>query len=524
MYAENLVNRDEVRARHIVVFTVWAWLFGWSAVLVYFWLHSIPFSIILTLTATGIGIWTLREMLRLARAEQSNSLARQLAARRNQELQRIHHLSTTLLSGDNLDTLNLQVAQATAELLSAEGGAIMLLVEEGRFLKFVAGSGPLAEVAGQLVPVEASIVGHAVLNDQALLIEDMETDPRNFAVEQLMGRSFSMAVMPLRSAGLVVGVLAAFNRLDGAHFTDHDLGLLQSLGDKVTIGLDRAGTIEELRRNERMLSSKNRELIRATQLKSEFLANMSHELRTPLNAIIGFSDLLLTEGLGALEAQQKDFLDSILRNGKHLLGLINDVLDLSKIEAGRMKLDISACDLRDLINSVLHDSSSLRAGKKQESLVQIEEGDNLVIQADSVRMRQIFLNLLSNASKFTGEGGMITISAVRTIAPMPTVVGQRKNDPMRLSNREVVWLSVSDTGTGIKAEHVGKLFDDFVQVDTSSTRAAQGTGLGLALCKRFVEMHEGQIGVASVFGVGSTFWCFLPVDGPAEARRSTGGS
>src|SRR6185295_7497515 len=155
------------------------------------------------------------------------------------------------------------------------------------------------------------------------------------------------AMVPLRSAGLVVGAVSAYNRRDGRPFTDHDRQLLQTLGDQVVLGLDRTTVLDELRRNERMLAAKNKELQRATQLKSEFLANMSHELRTPMNAIIGFSDLLLTEGLGPLQDQQREFLEAILRNGHHLLGLINDVLDLSKIEAGRMALTLAPCDVRD---------------------------------------------------------------------------------------------------------------------------------------------------------------------------------
>ncbi len=182
-----------------------------------------------------------------------------------------------------------------------------------------------------------------------MLVADMERDPRNHPHEQLAGRLTCSAMVPLRSAGLVVGAVCAYNRRDGRPFTEHDRQLLQNLGDQVVLGLDRTTVLEELRRNERMLATKNTELQRVTKLKSEFLANMSHELRTPLNAIIGFSDLLLTEGLGPLEEQQKEFLEAILRNGRHLLGLINDVLDLSKIEAGRMTLSLAPCDVRDAV-------------------------------------------------------------------------------------------------------------------------------------------------------------------------------
>jgi protein-histidine pros-kinase len=245
---------------------------------------------------------------------------------------------------------------------------------------------------------------------------------------------------------------------------------------------------------------------------------MSHELRTPLNAVIGFSDLLLTEGLGPLEGQQREFLEAILRNGQHLLGLINAVLDLSKIEAGRMILSLTPCDVREAITGAVADTMSLRAAKHQECAIDLGDTASLEILADGTRIRQVLFNLLSNASKFCNEDGKITVSAVRTVAPMPGSLPAAGGGLPRMATRDVVWVSVSDTGIGIKAEDMPRLFQEFSQVDSSSSRAAQGSGLGLALCKRFVEMHGGQIGVESIFGKGSTFWFILPVDGPPKDR------
>ena len=495
---------------------------GWLSV-TFLWLDYRDLGMSAAAVSSFIALVTLRRGRVLAE-HQKNSLSRALAAaaRRNGELERLRDLAAALLAGNDLATLNRQVAQAAADLLGAEGGAIMLVVEEGRFAKVVAGSGPLLPAVGSLVPMEQSLVGIVISEDTALLVDDMEQDPRNHPHEQLAGRLISAAMVPLRSAGLVVGAVCAYNRKDGRPFEDHDRQLLQTPGAQVVLGLDRTTVLEELRRNERMLAAKNKELQRATQLKSEFLANMSHELRTPLNAIIGFSDLLLTEGLGPLEDQQKDFLEAILRNGRHLLGLINDVLDLSKIEAGRMELSLASTDVRDCINGAITDTASLRTAKNQECVVELSEGSSLDVLADGVRIRQILFNLLSNASKFTGEEGRITVSAVRTVAPMPATPGAGTKDRVKLSTRDVVWISVSDSGVGIQAEDMGKLFQEFSQVDTSASRAAQGTGLGLALCKRFVELHGGQIGVESIYGKGSTFWFLIPVDGPP--KRAAGGA
>jgi signal transduction histidine kinase len=496
-------------------------LFWLSIGLLYFGNGSLDdVSLAIAGVSSFLTLLIIRKERELGRRQKESLEAALLAAgRRNRELDRLRDLSSALLGGNDLPTLNRQIAQASAELLDAEGGAIMLMVEEGRFVRVVAGAGPLLAAVGALVPVEHSLVGHVIVTDAAVLVDNMEADPRNHPHEQLTGRLRSAAMVPLRSAGLVVGAVCAYNRKDGQPFTDHDRQLLQTLGDQVVLGLDRTASLEELRRNERALAAKNKELQRVTQLKSEFLANMSHELRTPLNAVIGFSDLLLTEGLGPLEAQQREFLEAILRNGQHLLGLINSVLDLSKIEAGRMVLSLTPFDIREGISGAVSDTGSLRTAKQQECIVDLMDTSSLEVVADGTRIRQVLFNLLSNASKFTPEAGRITVSAVRTVAPMPTGGFTQDGTTARLATRDVVWVSVSDTGIGIKSDDMTRLFQEFSQVDSSSTRAAQGTGLGLALSKRFVEMHGGQIGVESIHGKGSTFWFMLPVDGPPKEMR-----
>ncbi|MGH7583449.1 MAG: ATP-binding protein [Gemmatimonadales bacterium] len=498
-----------------------------AATLLVYWLsvglfvsHNRDLGLAAAAVSSFMTLLVLRKEREIARTQQT-SLEKALAAsaRRNRELDRLGDLSSALLGGNDFTTLNRQVAQAAADLLDAEGGAIMLTVEEGRFLRIVAGAGPLLAAVGSLVPIDRSLVGEVVSTEQPLLVENVDADSRSYRQGQLTGRLTSAAIVPLTSAGLVVGTLSAYNRKDGQPFVQHDLQLLETLGDQVVLGLDRTAALEELRRNERMLATKNKELQRVTQLKSEFLANMSHELRTPLNAVIGFSDLLLTEGLGPIDGQQREFLEAILRNGQHLLELINAVLDLSKIEAGRMVLSLTPCDVREAITGAVTDTLSLRTAKHQQCNVDLAENTSLEVLADTVRIRQILFNLLSNASKFTGDGGKIGVSAVRTIAPMPTVPygsAMPAGAMPAMATRDVVWVSVSDSGIGIKQEDLPRLFQEFSQVDSSSRRAAQGSGLGLALSKRFVEMHGGQIGVESVHGKGSTFWFLLPVDGPPK--------
>jgi signal transduction histidine kinase len=475
-------------------------------------------GLLLTSVATLLTLVAFRHIRELAEA-QKDSLRRALhqADRRNRELERLRHLAGTLLAGAHLDSLVKEVAQTAAELLEADSAAVTLVVEEGRFLRVTAACGALEPAVGLLIPVDDSLLGWAVAHDAPLISDDMDADPRSHHPAALAVRLKTAAIVPLRSANFTVGTVSVYNRKDGHPFSDHDLRLLQILGDQVVVGLDRASVLEESRRNELALRTKNQELQRVTLLKSEFLANMSHELRTPLNAIIGFSDLTLEGGAGELNPQQREFTEAVLRNGKHLLSLINSALDLSKIEAGRMTLTLAVTDLREAIVDAVADTASLRTAKRQECTINLDPAA-LTIIADGGRIRQILFNLLSNASKFTGEDGKISLAAVRTRAPMRQPA-ERAGDQARLVPQEVVWVSVTDEGIGIKREDMPKLFQEFSQVDSSSSRRAQGTGLGLALCKKFVEMHGGTIGADSVYGRGAAFWFLLPADGPV--RRTT---
>jgi signal transduction histidine kinase len=491
--------------------TLLAMALGWAGI--YFAYQRSGLGVVLAGVCTLGGLFAVRRGRNLGHRQRANlEGAIAAAAARNRELELLRRLGSTLLGVRSSGELLEEVVQLAANLLQAEGAAIMLLAEEGRFLRVAAGAGLLRGAGGSLVPIDKSLAGCAVLGNVAITSDDMEHDPRNFAIDTLPPNLNRAMCVPLRSSGVVIGAACAYNRLDGLPFDYHDTALLTALGEQVAVGLDRATMLEETRRNERELAEKNRELVRVTKLKDEFLANMSHELRTPLNAIIGFSELLLMPGAGNLDEQQRDFLESIARNGRHLLGLINNILDLSKIEAGRMTVHLARVDLRDSIQGAVTDTSSLRAAKRQ--LVSVEVGDEpLFVVADHIRVRQVLFNLLSNASKFTPEEGTVSLSALRTPVPLP-VPADRASDQPRLATRDAVWVSVRDSGIGIRQPDMKKLFKVFSQVDSSTSRVQQGTGLGLALCKQFVELHGGTIGAESIFGGGSTFWFILPVEGP----------
>lgn len=231
-------------------------------------------------------------------------------------------------------------------------------------------------------------------------------------------------------------------------------------------------------------------LHRASSMKSEFLANMSHELRTPLNGIIGFSELLVDEKVGALNTKQKEYLNDILRSGQHLLQLINDVLDLSKVEAGRMELYPQTFETMKAISEICAVVSPM--SKKKNIRVDVDVAPEArTVLLDLQKFKQVLYNLLSNAVKFTDDGGAVAIKA--------TVDAARR-----------LRLSVRDTGIGITATDLDKVFQEFTQLDSGSTRRYEGTGLGLALTRKLIEFQGGTIGVESRSGEGSVFTIELP--------------
>jgi signal transduction histidine kinase len=502
-----------IRTNATRLFGGFSLIIGWIGV--YFAFAGHWLGILLPLLATGITFAAVHAGdIRSSRQNATLRDALASAAARNRELERLRRVAATLLASSELSVLLQEIADAAAELLQAESGGVTLVVEEGRFVKVAAANGPLASVRGALIPVDASLLGAVVSTGMPIVTDDMGADPRSYRVPGLEVSLRTAAIVPLRSAGMVIGTVSVYNHRDGRTFSDHDLQLLETLGDQVVVGLDRASVLDEIRRNERALAAKNAELQRATRLKSEFLANMSHELRTPLNAIIGFSDLMLSENVGPVAPEHREFLEAILRNGRHLLELINGILDLSKIEAGRMSLSLAPTDLREAITGAVADTESLRRAKKQNVWLELDDTP-LNVVADGVRVRQVLFNLLSNASKFTGEGGSIILSALSTRAPLAPPA-ERAGDERKLVTKDVVWVSVADTGIGIAPEDMSKLFQEFSQVDSSASRHAQGTGLGLALSKKLVEMHGGTIGAESLRGRGSTFWFILPAEGPVR--------
>ncbi len=317
--------------------------------------------------------------------------------------------------------------------------------------------------------------------------EEHESDPAELDYMKEVGAQ-TLLVLPLAAKGQSFGVIEMESRDQKWEPGPDQLNLVMTLANQIAAAIENARLYEEQYESAEQL----REL---DKLKNQFLANMSHELRTPLNSIIGFSRVILKEIDGPITDLQKQDLTAIYNAGQHLLGLINDILDLSRIEAGKMELNFEDLDIGQLIRSVM---STVR-GLVKEKPIQLEEHieTNLPrVRADATRIRQVLLNLLQNAAKFTEEG-YIRVRAVQ----------ERDAD-----NRPQVRVSVEDTGIGIAPEDQANLFQPFSQVDSSTTRKVGGTGLGLSISRNLIELHGGEITMDSRLGRGSTFHFTLPYE------------
>ena len=434
------------------------------------------------------------------------------AQRRAAEIERFRAITQALLGGQELTEVLDVVVKAAADLVGATASYVALHQAADEPLTVAAATGAPRAFVGSTLALDGSISGWVVGHGAPALVNDLAADSRAFhSANEQLGLAREL-VVPLLSRGAALGALGANRTAEMPAFNPHDLALLERLGEQVVLAIENAQALTHARRARAGLAAKNAELEHALRAKGEFLRNMSHELRTPLNSIIGFSELLAADAAGALSEGQREYVATVVRNSRHLLQLINDLLDLAKVEAGRMELHLTATAMPALVAGVLEDTRGLLQGRNVTVSTDVTTGPVDVV-CDEVRIRQILFNFLSNAVKFTPDGGEIVVRAVRTAAPLP-VPAQRASDTARLKTRPAVWIAVSDTGPGIKTEDMPKLFQEFSQVDTSTSRRSGGTGLGLVLCRRFVELHGGTIGAESVFGHGCTFWMMLPEDGP----------
>ncbi len=413
--------------------------------------------------------------------------------RKVHQLEAIGAVIDAVNSSLDLDEVLAGIVKHAVQLSDTDGGSIMEFDDETDRFQVRATYGTGTDVLDRLrrisIGLNDTFVGHAVRAGHPLQVSDLGAVDRDLHQQALFDAGWrSMLAVPLLRDDRIIGILVVRRHRTG-DFSDETSEMLLAFADQSALAIVNARLYREL-------EVKSAELEIASRHKSEFLASMSHELRTPLNAVIGFSEVLLERMYGDLNDKQDEYLRDILSSGQHLLALLNDVLDLSKVEAGRMELELTTFGVRDAID----DSLSMvreRAAQRGIALECEVAPDVSDVRADRLRIRQVIVNLLSNAVKFTPPGGTVRVSAVAASGDVD--------------------ISVVDTGPGVPMDDRERIFESFQQGGRGLSRE-EGTGLGLTLSRRIVHLHAGRMWLDSAVGAGSTFGFTIPGSAPPVAE------
>jgi signal transduction histidine kinase len=435
-----------------------------------------------------------RDELLAERAQAADRLEKQVEERTAElaqsveELRALGDVSQAVNSTIDLKTVLSTIVAKAVQLSGTEAGTIYVFDEASREFQLRATYGMddaiIAELRDRHVQIGDSAIGEAAKRGTPIQIPDVDSDRSSLVLDIIVRAGFrALLVVPLLAAQRIVGALVVRRKQPG-EFPKHTVDLLQTFAAQSVLAIQNANLFREL-------EEKSRQLEIASQHKSQFLASMSHELRTPLNAIIGLTEMMSTHAarFGTEKAQEP--LNRVNRAGTHLLGLINQVLDLSKIEAGKLELNPETVALAPLIEEVIGTARQLAEQNKNQLVVTCD--DHIAsLEADPMRLRQILLNLLSNACKFTKQGE-VALHVKRVV-----------------EGRDWIEFAVSDTGIGMTPQQQAKLFEEFSQADATTARQFGGTGLGLAITRKLARMMGGDVSVRSEPGKGSVFTVRLP--------------
>jgi signal transduction histidine kinase/ActR/RegA family two-component response regulator len=439
-------------------------------------------SVLLTTFAAQAALAVRNVQLFRALRRRSAQLARKV-----EQLEALAEVGTAVSSSLDADEVLTTIVTHAVELSGTDGGSLMEYDEDTHLFGVRTAYGTSPAVLGTLrntrIHVDETLVGRAALSRKAIQLPNLtlaELDPHLKVLYD--GGWRSVVAIPLLLQDRVVGALVVRRKKPGT-FSDETCEMLSAFATQSAVALTNARLYQQL-------ELQSVELAKVSAHKSEFLASMSHELRTPLNAVIGFSEVLLERMFGELNERQEDYLQDILSSGRHLLALLNDILDLSKVEAGQMELDLTTFQAREALQYAM---SMVRERAASHGITtDLDIAPDLgLITADELRFKQVLLNLLSNAVKFTPDGGAVKVTARREAADFV--------------------VTVTDTGVGIPFEDKERIFDAFQQGGRSASKV-EGTGLGLTLTKRIVELHGGRLWLASNQGTGSTFGFSVPQD------------
>ncbi|WP_133543702.1 GAF domain-containing protein [Microbacterium sp. BK668] len=407
-------------------------------------------------------------------------------ARKVEQLEALREVGASVSSSLDLDQVLAAIIMNAVRFSGCDGGSMLEFAEEERrfFVRTAYETSPelLARLRAVEIGIDTTLVGRAAREGRPLVVPDLATVELDEHLRLLRDDGWrSMVTVPVLSGEGIVGALVVRRRAAG-DFSRETLEFLEAFAGQSALAILNARLFREL-------ETKTAELQVVSQHKSEFLASMSHELRTPLNAVIGFSEVLLERMFGELNERQDEYVRDILSSGRHLLQLLNDILDLSKVEAGRMEVDASTFPLRPALEYAL---SMVRARAAAHGIsLSLEAGDAPeTLHADELRFRQVLVNLLSNAVKFAPDGGRVVLAAARA------------DDELSVT--------VTDTGVGIPPADRELIFESFQQGRRGPQRE-EGTGLGLALCRRIVALLGGRMWLETEVGVGSTFGFSVPL-------------
>jgi signal transduction histidine kinase/CheY-like chemotaxis protein len=403
-----------------------------------------------------------------------------------EQLEALREIGRAVSSSLDLDQVLTRIVTHSVQLTATDGGSLFEYDDETRTFRVLAAYGTSPELLASLkktrIALEETLVGRVCSEAQPCSVPDLDSVALDPHLQQLYDAGWrSVLAVPMLTEGVIVGALVVRRHTSG-DFSQETAELLQTFASQSALAIVNARLFRELER-------KTGELQVASRHKSEFLASMSHELRTPLNAVIGFSEVLLQRMFGELNERQDDYLRDILGSGRHLLELLNDILDLSKVEAGRLELDPSTFSVRGALDYSL---AMVRERAASHGITLDLEVDPTIgdIETDELRFKQVVLNLLSNAVKFSTDGGRVLVRAA-------------------IEGSELC-VTVTDNGIGVAPEDQERIFESFQQAGRARGQN-EGTGLGLTLCRRIVELFRGRMWLDSEVGAGSTFGFSLPV-------------
>ena len=414
-------------------------------------------------------------------------------ARKVDELEALREVGEAVGSSLDVDHVLSTIAMHAVDLSGTDGGSIMEYYEheQGFMVRATYQTEPavIDRLRSIRIELDETLVGRAAKERRPLAVTDLDVADLDPHLRILHDAGWkSVLAVPMLREEQIVGALVVRRKRTGS-FSEETVELMETFASQSTLALMNARLFRELEK-------RSAELEVASRHKSEFLASMSHELRTPLNAVLGFSEVLLERMFGEINERQEEYLRDIHGSGKHLLELLNEILDLSKVEAGQMELDYTTVELAPLLE---HAASMLRERAALKGIDIVVEADEDVgaLEADELRLKQVVINLVTNAVKFTGDGGEVVVRVKR-------------------SGPDVVAITVSDTGIGIPPDDRERIFESFQQGGRGPSRE-EGTGLGLTLSRRIVELLGGRMWLESEVGVGSTFGFTLPAYRPSGA-------